>query len=159
MLWLGALFNLRYAADGHTKPPFEAFLHYARIQREAERLDFRSSNDAEEQHWGGLIKRTFGGRKHAGSPGDILYENTSSYGENAKHDRPSEKATAAIPDTDSSGVGEFNSAEVAYKALRMASWQSVFYLIVSGPDCTVHSRIELTFNVRLQIYWVPSESL
>lgn len=54
------------------QPPFEAFLHYERIQRAAELMDARAGSETEQQHWGGLIKRAFGGgKKIPAVPSDV----------------------------------------------------------------------------------------
>ncbi|KZP07121.1 hypothetical protein FIBSPDRAFT_1053181 [Athelia psychrophila] len=113
------------------QPPFEAFLHYARIQRAAELADTRAGSVAEEQHWGGLIRRAFGGRKKI----QAVPSDASSSCEGVE----GEKGEKTYLEAEASSV---NSGDVAYKTLRVASWQSVFYLIttdVLGPYSAPYS--------------------
>ncbi|KAF7979763.1 hypothetical protein HWV62_40780 [Athelia sp. TMB] len=133
--------------DGQ-EAPFEAFLYYAKIQREVERLDTRSSGEAEEQHWAGLAKRAFGGKKNAAittesTTGDLA-DDKNHHGEREKGHHSAETSS-------------FNSAEIAYKALRVASWQSVFYLITTdilGPYSAPYSFAQVGYWPGCVVFFV-----
>lgn len=118
-----------FIPDNGTVPPFEAFLHYAKIQRDAEEMDTRSNEEAEEQHWSGGIKRAFLARQSALPANSSI----SGGGGNENGEKHKSDHTVAIASNIDIEVPSrpFGQKDTAYMALKVASWQSIFYLIVS----------------------------
>lgn len=126
--------------------PLKSISIYAKIQREAERLDTRSSAEAEEQHFGGLFRRVVGGHKIATTP--------DNHSEKGSESEKNGGQMAVQPATHSSRLGDQQT--VAYHALRVASWQSVFYLIVRLLELHQNPESDASVSRRL-IFWVLSE--
>lgn len=108
--------------------PLEVYMHYAAIERQREDRDPRPIPDAP---WIVLFK-TLTGRKDK-----IVYPHTTGHQvieHTTAHDSPKEKESPGIVSVGGPEEGPLDMSvekETAYRFLRVASWQTVFYLITT----------------------------